>query len=497
MSNFMEAVKGRVPLQTGYGSAASMKTTFIQGSPGLGVPRPDLTIGMLQFLSCFPLTGMLGLDHFYLRSPLTGLIKFLFCIGIVASVLTLVFPPTTKNFINAILLYITSVLCLVGFLLWYIWDVVQVFAEKDRVVAYGLSTPFDFIQGIAQGMVTDQKTNYSAPSSVMNMLSRYLGWLLPGMSQYMAGNANGGHRLMWISLVGFVCAVATAFKWSGWQAAVTFGIFHWILMIIATWHWVTMRSGGKESDYEGIQKFLNYYNAIPGFESEETNNALNIGKVDFSDAKLYQPIRSIFDPPEKTAEGKTSSGFFVLGFPLATGALVKMGLYFLFPWLALKDNLKAVATNPAAVLKMATNPAGLAGLAGAPAGLAGLAGAPAGLAGLSGNPAGLAGLAGNPAGLAGLAGTPVGLAGLAGAPAGLAGTPVGVAGLQGAGLAGLQGASLAGTPSARTSSKPTTPKPIQKGGAVDELSTESQILGATVFAIIGGGIMKAVVDNLI
>ena len=68
---------------------------------------------------------------------------------------------------------------------------------------------------------------------------------------------------------------------------------------------------------------------------------------------------------------------------------------------------------------------------------------------------------------------------------------------QTSGLAGLQGASLAGTPSARTSSKPTTPKPIQKGGAVDELSTESQILGAAVFAIIGGGVMKAVVDNLI
>jgi len=103
MSNFMKEVKGRVPLQTGYGSATSMKTTFIQGSPGLGVPRPDITIGMLQLLACFPLTGMLGLDHFYIRSPVTGLIKFLFSIGIAASILILIYPPKTNNFIKAIL----------------------------------------------------------------------------------------------------------------------------------------------------------------------------------------------------------------------------------------------------------------------------------------------------------------------------------------------------------------------------------------------------------
>jgi hypothetical protein len=454
-----------------------MKTTFIQGSPGLGVPRPDITIGMLQFLSCFPLTGMLGVDHFYLRSPLTGLIKFLFCIGIVASVLTLVFPPTTKNFINSILLYITSVFCLIGFLLWYIWDVVQVFAEKDRVVAYGLSTPFDFIQGIAQGMVTDEKTNYSAPSSMMNILSRYLGWLLPGMSQYMAGNANGGHRLMWISLVGFVCAVATAFKWSGWQAAVTFGIFHWIFMIIATWHWVTMRSGSEESEYKGLQNLLNYYNAIPGFENEVMNNALNIEKVDFSDGKLYRPIRSIFDPKEKSAGSKPSRFFFLMGLPIAVIRFIKL----MFNPTGSAVSLLAGAAGTPAILKMATNPAALA----TPAGLAGLQGAS-----LAGAQAGLLGQVGNPAGLAGLQG-----ASLAGAQAGLLGQVGNPAGL--AGLAGLQGPILAGTPAARTSSKPTSPKPIQKGGAVDELSTESQILGATVFAIIGGGIMKAVVDNLI
>jgi len=201
------------------------------------------------------------------------------------------------------------------------------------------------------------------------------------------------------------------------------------------------------------------------------NYSLNIGKVDFSDNKLYLAIRSIFDAKEVTASIKKKSYFPLIAFPVAVWRFIRM---IFFPTSAASGVLAgAVGVNPAVL----SNPAGLLGAA-SPAGLLGAAGAPAGLLGTA-----------NPAAALQGATSPAGLAGLAGAPAGLLGTA------NPAGLAGLAGAPAA-VP-ARTSSKPTTPKPIQKGGAKDELSTESQILGAAVFAIIGGGIMKAVVDNLI
>ena len=88
------------------------------------IPRPDRTIGTLRIMSLF---GILGLDHFYLRSPVTGLIK-LFTFG--------------------------------GFFIWWIWDAAQAFTEGDRIKEYGMTLPFDLGTGIGQGMITDGKTNY-------------------------------------------------------------------------------------------------------------------------------------------------------------------------------------------------------------------------------------------------------------------------------------------------------------------------------------------------
>jgi len=121
---FMNAVKGKYKISESRSAAAYW-------NPEDGIPRPDCDLTILKWLSTFPITGLLGLDHFYLRSPITGITKLV-----------------TGG----------------GLGLWYLWDVCQIWLETDRVLNYGLSTPFDLQLGIAQGMITDKPTNYTSDS---------------------------------------------------------------------------------------------------------------------------------------------------------------------------------------------------------------------------------------------------------------------------------------------------------------------------------------------
>ena len=75
---------------------------------------------VLQVLSVFPLTGFLGLDHLYLRSPLTAL---------------------AKAFVNIFSL---------GF--WYFYDILQFTVDRDTVKEFGASVPFYGPIGIGSGM---------------------------------------------------------------------------------------------------------------------------------------------------------------------------------------------------------------------------------------------------------------------------------------------------------------------------------------------------------
>jgi len=123
----MEAVKGRIPVADNISSA---KTWTPTDGDHPYVPRPDINLETLKGWSL--IGGLFGLDHFYMRSPFTGIAKLL-TFG--------------------------------GFGFWYLWDIIQLYAEEDRVINYGLSTPFDAVTGIAQGMITDQDTNYKQKSS--------------------------------------------------------------------------------------------------------------------------------------------------------------------------------------------------------------------------------------------------------------------------------------------------------------------------------------------
>lgn len=119
---FLKIMEGRVPKPTVLGSAA---TVVGEGQP----LRPDRSYEKLKWISLFG--GILGIDHLYLRNPYSAALKG-FTLG--------------------------------GFLIWWLWDVIQIWTEKERVILYGLSAPFDLKTGFGQGTIAEDKTNYEQRS---------------------------------------------------------------------------------------------------------------------------------------------------------------------------------------------------------------------------------------------------------------------------------------------------------------------------------------------
>ena len=75
-------------------------------------------------LTILPFTGALGVDHFVLRSPVTGLLKLL------------------------------SLIPLFGF--WYFYDIAQACGERELVEKYGIGIPYYGPVGIGAGMFSGQ-----------------------------------------------------------------------------------------------------------------------------------------------------------------------------------------------------------------------------------------------------------------------------------------------------------------------------------------------------
>lgn len=105
------------------------------------------------------LGGFLGLDHFLLRSPLTGLAKL-----------------------------IVNISC---YGLWWIYDMLQILGDKDNVMKYGLTLPALGAAGIGSGIFLDSNPGATPSRSPL----RYLGWVLLtfipfGFDAYVAGDSN-------------------------------------------------------------------------------------------------------------------------------------------------------------------------------------------------------------------------------------------------------------------------------------------------------------------
>ena len=424
---------------------------------------PDCELATLRWMS--PLLGLFGVDHFYVRSPLTGLAKLL-----------------TGG----------------GLGLWWLWDVVQVFSEGDRIVKYGMVTPFDMIQGIGQGMITDRSTEYSQPASTVSMtLAQIFGFL--GFGYMLTGKMTVGLRVLFIQILALPCIyiLVTHLMRGQFDLSIIFMLFTAVMLMFSVpifMIWGYNLSGIYEDKViDSAAKVLNLYQQ---YDKDDTSLAVTgITKKDIRDRLMLrhssEPLPYQHEDSRENdslpfmAAPKTAFGITKASMSALIGAIVNATPAGKAASMALEKAEAAEKRGPLAGLKGVTDSLGplakIGPLAGATAGLkgasTGLAGATAGLKGVTdslGPLAKIGPLAGVSAGLS------AGLAGLEG----LKGASAGLEGLKGAsaGLEGLKGASV---------------KPNQTGGALPDLSVESQILGASLAAIIGGGAVKLLIDYIV
>ena len=236
---FVATMWGQYPQSTNSGSA---KTWF----PGPdNVARPDRSYDTLMLLSFFGFGSMFGLTDFYLRSPLTGIIKI---------VLVIVFASGTMG-VAAAPLFLAGIL-----------EFLHIWFEKPRVVTYGMSSAFDLATGIGQGMITDKETHYKQTTDFTTwQILSLLGPL--GIDAFYQGIPALGFRKVFDTLifVGFaVGAWRAVWDERGLGSIITLLMFASIFGIFVIIPWMTslssLRSPTSIFSSDGGSKYENLLN---------------------------------------------------------------------------------------------------------------------------------------------------------------------------------------------------------------------------------------------
>lgn len=128
--------------------------------------------------------GLVGLDHFYLRSPTTGFAKLL--------------------------------LNVVTFGFWFFYDILQAFTERDSIEKYGISLPWYGPAGIGGGaFVTADNPKVENASSFWLMLYTVGLFVLPfGLDYLVAGDIPGAafKAISTLMVFGLIYTVINVFK---------------------------------------------------------------------------------------------------------------------------------------------------------------------------------------------------------------------------------------------------------------------------------------------
>lgn len=342
-AHFDKDANGRYPISSNMGAA---KTWTTPGQP----PRPDIELSRLKWWSA--LGGIFGLDHFYLRSPLTGLAKLL---------------------------------TLGGVGIWWLWDALQVFTEEERVVKYGLSAPFDLMLGIGQGMITDGPTHYEQRSTFsLWQIAAIFGFA--GFDSFLIGKwAQGSRKIVeFLFLLSGLIILVTAWNQSGITGLITFGKIITILMVfffgsIVMSNWglslksIFMR---PEALFEtGISvptemgEMLNSYTAILDKISmllgedtvDKVKSDMNYGSTKGEELKKRFEIdreehlrEEEKNPPTNTASNNKWLWSFLIWLFMLPMFVVQLGvfivkgiIYFFFPMKAATDALATASVNEA------------------------------------------------------------------------------------------------------------------------------------------------------
>ncbi len=116
--------------------------------------------------------GFFGLDHFWLRSPTSGLLKIL---------------------VN-----------ILGLGIWYIYDMIQIIGDQNNVMNYGLSAPMVGPLGIGAGMFVDNQPEAATSKSPFRFFAYLALVCLPfGFDFLIAGDSNGAFARFLTSLIPF------------------------------------------------------------------------------------------------------------------------------------------------------------------------------------------------------------------------------------------------------------------------------------------------------
>jgi hypothetical protein len=145
---------------------------------------PSLSYMVYTMLAIFPITGFLGMDHMYMRSPGTGLLKA------IMNIITL------------------------GF--WYFYDVVQAVTDQESVSEFGVSMPLYGPSGIGAGSFLKEgeaKVQNGSPGSFL--MFAFATFFLPfGIEYIFAGDYGGftGKFLMSFLGIGLVYGILNSLE---------------------------------------------------------------------------------------------------------------------------------------------------------------------------------------------------------------------------------------------------------------------------------------------
>jgi len=135
------------------------------------------------------LGGLFGLDHFWLRSPTTGVLKM--------------------------------VVNILGLGIWWFYDLIQIIGEKDAVMEHGLTVPLAGPLGIGAGMFRDNQPNEPLSKSPFRWMGYLATMCMPfGLDSLIAGDSDGA-MARFTTFILFLFLWPIAILWGIWNVGRT------------------------------------------------------------------------------------------------------------------------------------------------------------------------------------------------------------------------------------------------------------------------------------
>ena len=160
-------------------------------------PNLSWTIYMILAITL----GLFGIDHLYMRSPFTALLKLI---------------------VN-----------IVTFGFWYFYDIITALTEGDLVKKYGVGTPFFPTNGIGAGMFSDNPDKEHAPWKFMGYsFASMFPFNIIGINNFVAGDKWGGLLKIWMTIL--FCFPLILLAPLGWCVAIAAGLYSLYVLLFDT-----------------------------------------------------------------------------------------------------------------------------------------------------------------------------------------------------------------------------------------------------------------------